>query len=90
MVLKQGIYRDFNQWFSDRVSLIIDFLKKGYISYADSAFLYILTVDDSSDLLETIKKSNPKLKEIAMSVAERLRQEGRQKGKLEGESIIYS
>lgn len=80
MVLKQGIYRSFNQWFTDHVGLIVDFLEKGYISYANEAFLYMLKVDDDPDLLETIKKSNPKLKKIAMSVAERLEQKGIQKG----------
>ncbi|AXI24625.1 hypothetical protein CE557_841 [Cardinium endosymbiont of Sogatella furcifera] len=80
MVLKQGIYRSFHQWFTDHMRLIVDLLEKDYIGYADQAFLYILQVDDQPDLLETIKKSNPKLKEIAMSVAEKLRQEGEKKG----------
>ena len=80
MVLKQGIYRSFNQWFTDHIDLIVDFLEKGYIGYANEAFLYMLKVDDDPDLLETIKKSNPKLKEIAMSVAERLEQKGEKKG----------
>jgi predicted transposase/invertase (TIGR01784 family) len=88
MILKQGIYRKFNEWFADHISVIVDLLEKDYITYADSAFLYMLTVDDNPNLLETIKQSNPKLKEIAMSVAERLRQEGiqigKEKGKLEG------
>lgn len=44
----------------------------------------MLEVDDNPDLLETIKKSNPKLKKIAMSVANRLRQVGIQKGRQEG------
>ena len=95
MVLKQGIYRSFNQWFIDRLDLIVDLLEKGYIAYADEAFLYMLKVDDNPDLLETIKQSNPKLKNVAMSVAERLRQEGRKqgeeiglcKGRQEGEQI---
>ncbi|UWW96530.1 MAG: Rpn family recombination-promoting nuclease/putative transposase [Candidatus Cardinium sp.] len=38
MVLKQGIYRSFNQWFADRINLIVDFLEKDYISYADAVF----------------------------------------------------
>lgn len=80
MVLKQGIYRSFNQWFVDHIDLIVDFLEKGYISYADQVFLYMLKVDDNPDLLETIKQSNPKLKEVAMSVAETLRQKGEKKG----------
>ncbi|MEF2228708.1 MAG: Rpn family recombination-promoting nuclease/putative transposase [Candidatus Cardinium sp.] len=80
MVLKQGIYRSFNKWFTSHIDLIVDFLEKGYISYANEAFLYMLKVDDDPDLLETIKKSNPRLKEIAMSVAERLEQKGIQKG----------
>ncbi|TSJ80100.1 MAG: Rpn family recombination-promoting nuclease/putative transposase (plasmid) [Candidatus Cardinium sp.] len=84
MVLKQGIYRSFNQWFANHIDLIVDLLEKDYISYADQVFLYILQVDNHPDLLETIKQSNPKLKEIAMSVAERLRQEGEQKGRQEG------
>ncbi|UWW96529.1 MAG: hypothetical protein NMK33_03655 [Candidatus Cardinium sp.] len=48
----------------------------------------MLKLDNNPDLLETIKQSNPKLKKIAMSVAETLRQEGEQmglqKGKIEG------
>ncbi len=64
MVLKQGIYRDFTQWFSDRISLMVEFLEKDYISYADALFLYMLKVDDNPNLLETIKNSNPKLKNI--------------------------
>nr|WP_238331761.1 Rpn family recombination-promoting nuclease/putative transposase [Cardinium endosymbiont of Bemisia tabaci] len=76
MVLKKGIYRDFKQWFSDHIHLIVYLLEKGYISYADTAFLYMLKVDDNPDLLETIKKSNPQLKQIAMSVAEKLIQQG--------------
>lgn len=87
MVLKQGIYRSFNQWFSDHINLIVDFLEKGYISYVDQVFLYMLKVDDDPDLLETIKQSNPKLNQIAMSVAERLRQEGEQKGIQKGMRI---
>jgi len=89
MVLKQGIYKDFNEWFSDHAELIVDLLEKYYINYVDEVFLYMLSVDDHPDLLETIKKSNPKLKAIAMSVAEILRQEGilmgQAKGKMQGE-----
>ncbi|MGI2298383.1 Rpn family recombination-promoting nuclease/putative transposase, partial [Candidatus Cardinium hertigii] len=84
MVLKQGIYRDFKKWFSDHIHLIVYLLEKGYISYADTAFLYMLNVDDNPDLLETIKKSNPQLKQIAMSVAEKLIQQGEHKGRQEG------
>ncbi|MEF2233324.1 MAG: Rpn family recombination-promoting nuclease/putative transposase [Candidatus Cardinium sp.] len=87
MVLKQGIHRSFNQWFADRIDLIVDLLEKDYISYADQFFLYMLQVDDDSNLLETIKKSNPKLKKIAMSVAERLEQEGEKKGIKKGIQI---
>ncbi|TSJ79798.1 MAG: Rpn family recombination-promoting nuclease/putative transposase (plasmid) [Candidatus Cardinium sp.] len=87
MVLKQGIYRSFNQWFANHINLIVDFLEKNYIVYANVAFLYMLKVDDDPNLLETIKKSNPKLNQIAMSVAERLRQEGEEKGRQEGTQI---
>ncbi|MGI2257546.1 Rpn family recombination-promoting nuclease/putative transposase [Candidatus Cardinium hertigii] len=87
MVLKQGIYRKFNQWFADHIGLIVDLLEKGHISYADQVFLYMLKVDDDPDLLETIKQSNPKLNQIAMSVAEKLRQEGEKKGRQEGEQM---
>lgn len=38
MVLKQVIYRSFNQWFIDHIDLIVDLLEKCYISYADAAF----------------------------------------------------
>uniref|UniRef100_UPI001FB47AD8 Rpn family recombination-promoting nuclease/putative transposase n=2 Tax=unclassified Candidatus Cardinium TaxID=2641185 RepID=UPI001FB47AD8 len=34
MVLKQGIYRSFNQWFIEHIGLIVDLLEKGYINYA--------------------------------------------------------
>ncbi|AXI23863.1 hypothetical protein CE557_015 [Cardinium endosymbiont of Sogatella furcifera] len=87
MVLKQGIYRSFNQWFIDHIGLIVDFLEKDYISYADAAFLYMLKVDDDPHLLETIKQSNPKLKQIVMSVAEKLKQEGRLEGEEKGKMM---
>ncbi|WP_223261945.1 hypothetical protein [Cardinium endosymbiont of Dermatophagoides farinae] len=75
MVLKQGISRSFNQWVIDHIGLIVDLLEKDYIAYADAVFLYMLEVDDNPDLLQTIRKSNPKLKQVAMSVAEKLKLE---------------
>ncbi|MCT4697218.1 MAG: hypothetical protein V3581_03300 [Candidatus Cardinium sp.] len=60
----------------DHISLIIDLLEKDYTSYANEAFLYMLKVDDHLNLLETIKKSNPRLNQIAMSVAEKLEKKG--------------
>ena len=81
MVLKQGIYRNFTQWFKKHINLIVDLLAKDYIPYVDAVFWYMLSVDNSQELLKVIKQSNPKLESIVMSIAERLRQEGRQEGR---------
>ena len=56
MILKKDTYCGFMQWYTDWVDLIVDFLEKNYINYADADFFfYMLTVDDSPDLLETSK-----------------------------------
>ncbi|MGI2262081.1 hypothetical protein ACRRVA_02095 [Candidatus Cardinium hertigii] len=73
--MKQGIDRDFNKWFLDRVNLIVDFLEKDYIGYANSAFFYILKVGVRPRFTRNNKKFNTQLKQIAISVAERLIQE---------------
>ncbi|WP_342265336.1 Rpn family recombination-promoting nuclease/putative transposase [Cardinium endosymbiont of Philonthus spinipes] len=77
MILKQGIYRDFCEWLPDHQELLLDLEKKGYIPYISDIIWYILSIDDHTNALELM---HPKLKEIAMSVAERLRQEGEKMG----------
>lgn len=87
MVLKQGIHRDFCDWIVKQQKLFVGLEKQGYISYLHEVIWYMLAVDDHKYLLELISQFHPKLKEIAMSVAEKLRQEGQEKGKLMGIQI---
>ncbi|MEF2229270.1 MAG: Rpn family recombination-promoting nuclease/putative transposase [Candidatus Cardinium sp.] len=87
MVLKQGIHRDFCDWIIKQQKLFVDLEKQGYISYIHEVIWYMLAVDDHKHLLDLINQFHSKLEEVAMSVAEKLRQEGQEKGKLMGIQI---
>ena len=72
MILKQGIYRDFCEWLPNHQQLLLNLEKKGYIPYIRDLIWYILSIDHHTNAVELL---HPKLKKIAMSVAERLKRE---------------
>jgi predicted transposase/invertase (TIGR01784 family) len=81
LVLKQGIYRDFFEWFSRYSDVFLAYLDQGLIPYVEDILAYILLVDKNEHILEKVESINPKIKELAMSAAERLRQEGELRSK---------
>ena len=82
MVLKQGIHRDFCEWLPTHQDILLNLEKKGYIPYISNVLWYMLSIDDHINAVELL---DPKLRKIAMSLAERFRQEGEQRGRQEGE-----
>ena len=81
LLLKQGKLRDFYNWLEEHAVL----LQKLEAPYAEEAFLYILSLDNRDETFERLKKNtNPKQREVVMSVAERLIQQGMQQGMQQG------
>ena len=81
LLLKQGKLKDFHSWIDEHPGLIND----PTIPYAEEGFNYILTVDSREDTLEKLQKNAaPKTKERIMNAAEKLIQQGMQKGMQQG------
>ena len=77
LLLKQGKLKDFHHWIDEHPGLLND----PTIPYAEEGFNYILTVDPREDTLEKLQKNaSPKTKESIMNAAEKLIQQGLQKG----------
>jgi len=78
LVLKQGKFRDFCQWI-DRYEALLSLLAG---PYNDRIYQYMLTLDpNKKGILERIERlEDPTQKQIAMTAAQYLRQEGRQQG----------
>ncbi len=56
-------------------------LQKGTLPYMEVAILYILQQDSREETLEKLKElTNPRYKNLVMSIAQRLRTEGREEG----------
>ncbi|MBX9890101.1 MAG: hypothetical protein K2X94_02440 [Amoebophilaceae bacterium] len=78
------------EWFKRIYPIFIKFFRKNNIPYHDNLIYYILSRDKDEKVVEKIASIHLTLKEIVMSAAERLRQEGErmgvQKGRQEGEN----
>jgi predicted transposase/invertase (TIGR01784 family) len=80
LLLRQGIRREFYTWLKTHEQFFLNLLQEGNIPYVEEAFYYILQIDTDEQVEAKLATINPVLKELAMSAAQRLRQEGRQEG----------
>jgi predicted transposase/invertase (TIGR01784 family) len=72
-----GISKDFCDWLDMHEAL----LSEPYCIYSEEVYLYIFTMDARKAILDRIDKiKDPTQRQLAMSVAQQLRQEGRQEG----------
>ena len=82
LALKQAARQDFSKWLDKYEHLFSELATP----YNEVVYLYILSMDSDANLIQRIEKiKDPIQKEIAMTAATQLRQEGRQKGIQEGE-----
>jgi predicted transposase/invertase (TIGR01784 family) len=84
VLLKQGIKRDYLNWIKNNRELIIKLVTS---TFGISSIIYILGTDDVNEpkeLLNAIVESSPEQKQIIMTAALKLQQEGRQEGIREG------
>jgi predicted transposase/invertase (TIGR01784 family) len=80
ILLKQGIERDHLNWINNNPVLICELTSS---SFGLSAIIYILgtdNVNDSKDLIQAMIKASPNQKDIVMTAAFQLQEEGRQEG----------
>ncbi|WP_339044695.1 Rpn family recombination-promoting nuclease/putative transposase [Cardinium endosymbiont of Tipula unca] len=88
IMLKHGAHRNFSTVLPNNETVILALCREtNDPSYIEDAFFYILMVDKNEDILEILKSFNPKLKELVMSAAEKLRMEGEQLGMQKGEQL---
>jgi predicted transposase/invertase (TIGR01784 family) len=80
ILLKQGIKREFLSWITKNKELIAKLFDR---VYGESGIIYILDTDeknDSQELIDAIITVVPDKKEIIMTAAQQLRQQGMQEG----------
>ncbi len=84
MLLKQAVCKDVLQWIKSNQEWVASLLKR---SYSISGITYILAVDKKNEpelLIEAIIQAAPDKKDIVMTAAQKLRQQGRKEGMQQG------
>ncbi|TDG95430.1 Rpn family recombination-promoting nuclease/putative transposase [Cardinium endosymbiont of Culicoides punctatus] len=82
LILKYGKSKNFSMLlkFNESLKYLLSRIDLYDTQYYENTFLYILAIDEDEDILEKLKSINPETKELVMTAATRLIQQGRQEG----------
>ncbi|TDG94532.1 Rpn family recombination-promoting nuclease/putative transposase [Cardinium endosymbiont of Culicoides punctatus] len=89
LILKYGKDKNFNNLLklNEYLKSLLSRLDLYDTQYYENTFLYILAIEEDDDILETLKSINPEIKELVMTAATRLIQQGEQLGLKRGEHL---
>ncbi|TDG94097.1 hypothetical protein CCPUN_08520 [Cardinium endosymbiont of Culicoides punctatus] len=86
LILKYGKSKNFSSIlkFNEFLKYLLSCSDLYDTQYYENTFLYILAIAEDNDILETLKSINPETKELVMTAATRLIQQGEQLGLKKG------